>query len=453
MRKIVIGQILRDGKVMGTGFLVEPDIVMTVKHNVITADELITDEFEEKEIVFRIEDSDEVVGKTINLLEAIQKGIDCVFIRLNEVLSETEMYELIDVKNEIAGVGCQIIGFPKLASQKTTMLATITNTQEKKLIVNIKTENQLQNYEGVSGAPVIVLGNIVGVIIKQENSERLEALPIKYISKVLRCEKISIKKREIPISISEETFNLRSLTEKVEQVISMVGPRYSKELNIKTGTYSNLSFMLKKDGIAERLQEISSQMKDCTRKLLSFDSYNQDEEVLILVDSRKGITDIVEQLQTDSIILDSGSCNENKLIQILKNIKECEQNLIKIFEVEKKRFEEKNGIGTYNNKSWRGFMASYMCTFPAQYLDELWDAISMLPLIARLFDISLINNAGNRAILITGKGGIGKTHLLCDIVHDSVDKGIPAVLLLGDMFKGKDTVDNVIINWFQKEKQ
>ena len=44
-----------------------------------------------------------------------------------------------------------------------------------------------------------------------------------------------------------------------------------------------------------------------------------------------------------------------------------------------KRFEEKNGAGTYNNKSWRGFMASYMCTFPAQYLDELWDVISTLP--------------------------------------------------------------------------
>ena len=450
MRKIVIGQIFRDGKVMGTGFLVKPDIVMTVKHNVVTADELITDEFEEKEIVFRIEENDEVVGKTINLLEAIKKGIDCVFIRLNEVLSETEMYELIDVKNEIVGVGCQIIGFPKLTSQKTTMLATITNTQEKRLIVNIKTENQLQNYEGVSGAPVIVLGNIVGVIVKQENIERLEALPIKYINEVLKCEKISIKKKEIPISISEETFSLRSLTEKVEQVISMVGPRYSKELNIKTGTYSNLSFMLKKDGIAERLQDISSQMKDCIRKLLSFDSYNQDEEDLILADSRKRIIDIAEQLQTDSIILDSGSCDENKLIQILKNIKDCEQNLIKIFEVEKKRFEEKNGIGTYNNKSWRGFMASYMCTFPTQYLDELCDVISILPLIARLFDISLINNAGNRAIIITGKGGIGKTHLLCDIVHDYIDKGIPAVLLLGDMFKGKDTVDNVIINWFQK---
>lgn len=224
MRELVIGQILRDGKVMGTGFLVESDIVMTVKHNVVTADELITDEFEEKEIVFRIEDSDEVIGKTINLLEAIEKGIDCVFIRLREVLSENEMYGLVDVKNEIVGGGCQIIGFPKISSQKTTLFATITNVQEQKLIFNIKKENQLQNYEGVSGAPVIILGNIVGVITRQENSERLEALPINYINKVLKCEEILIKKKEIPINISEETFNLRSLKEKVAQVISMVGP-------------------------------------------------------------------------------------------------------------------------------------------------------------------------------------------------------------------------------------
>ena len=450
MRKIVIGQILRDGKVMGTGFLVEPDIVMTVKHNVVTADELIMDKFEEKEVKFRIKDGDEIVGKTIDLLEAIEKRIDCVFIRLNEVLSQTELYELIDVKNEIVGVGCQIIGFPKLASQKTTMLATIINTQENQLIVNIKKENQLQNYEGVSGAPVIILGNIVGIVTRQKDSERLEVLPIKYINTVLKCEEISIKNKEIPINISEETFNLKSLTEKVEQVVSMVGPRYSKKLNVKTGTYNILSFMLKKDGIVERFQDISSQIKNCIKKLREFDSYNQDEGDLVLEKSRKEINDIIEQLQTDSSVLGSDLCNESELIQVLKNIKESEQNLIKIFEIEKKRFEEKNGAGTYNNKSWRGFMASYMCTFPAQYLDELSDVILALPVIEKLFDTSLINNAGSRAILITGKGGIGKTHLLCDIVRDFIDQGIPAVLLLGDMFKGKYTVDNVIIDWFQK---
>lgn len=450
MRKIIVGQILRDGKVMGTGFLVGPDIAVTVKHNVIIAEELLQDEFEEKEIVFSMEDGDVVAGRTINLLEAIEKEIDCVFIRLEEVLSETKTYELIDAKNEIAGSRCQIIGFPKLVSHKTTMSATITNTQEEKLIVDINEENQLQNYEGVSGAPVIVVGNIVGIIIRQENSKRLEALPIKYINKILKCEEISIKKRGVPINISAETFNLKKITEKVEQVISMVGPRYSKELDVKTGTYSKLIFMLKKDGVVERLQDISSQIKECTKELLSFDSYNQEEENLVLEENRKGIAAIAEQLQADSIVLDSGTYNESELTQILKHLNKCEQNLIKIFEIEKKRFEEKNGAGTYNNKSWRGFMASYMCSFPTQYLDQLQEVIATLPLIGRLFDISLISNAANRAILITGKGGIGKTHLLCDIVHDFVDNGIPAVLLLGDMFKGKDTADNVIINWFQK---
>lgn len=450
MRKLIIGQILRNGKVMGTGFLVESDIVMTVKHNIVTANELIKDEFEEKEVVFRIADNDEVVGKTINLVEAIEKRIDCVLIRLSEVLSEEKMYELIDAKNEIAGSGCRIIGFPKLAREKATMSATIINTQEKELIINIKKENQLPDYEGLSGAPVIVLGNIVGVVKKQENSERIEALPIKYIHTVLKCEEISIKRREIPVNISEGIFNLKSLAEKVEQVISMVGPRYSKKLNVKTGTYRNLSFMLKKDATEKRLQDISSQMKECTKKLLEFDSYNQDERELVLEESREGITDIVEQLQNDSVVLDSGLCDGTRFIRMLKNIKDSEQNLTKIFEIEKKRFEEKNGAGTYNNKSWRGFMASYMCVFPTQYLDELREVISDIASITRLFDISLMNNAENRAVLITGKGGIGKTHLLCDIAHDFVNKGIPAVLLLGDMFKGKENVDNVIMNWFQK---
>lgn len=450
MRKLVIGQILRNGKVMGTGFLVESDIVMTVKHNIVTANELIKDEFEEEEVVFRIADNDEVVGRTINLVEAIEKRIDCVLIRLREVLSEEKMYELTDAENEIVGVGCQIIGFPKLATKKTTICGTITDTQEEKLIITIKKEDQLQNYEGVSGAPIIVLGNIIGIAKKQENSEKIEALPIKYIHTVLKCEEITIKKRVIPVNVSEGIFNLKSLTQKVEQVISMVGPRYSKELNVKTGTYSNLSFMLKKDATEKRLRDISSQMKDCAGKLCEFDSYNHEKAPLVLEKSRKEISAISEQLRTDSMILESGSCDEDELTRILKNVKDSEQKLTEIFEIEKKRFEEKNGIGTYNNQSWRGFMASYMCVFPTEYLDELRNVISVLSSVRRLFDISLMNNVKNQAVLITGKGGIGKTHLLCDIVQGFVKKGIPAVLLLGDMFKGRETADNVIMNWFQK---
>ena len=57
----------------------------------------------------------------------------------------------------------------------------------------------------------------------------------------------------------------------------------------------------------------NSNEKLLMKKLIKFDSYNQDEEDLVLAESRKGITDIVEQLQTDSIVLDSDSYDERIL--------------------------------------------------------------------------------------------------------------------------------------------
>ena len=44
MKKIIVGEILKSNKVIGTGFLVAPDIVITAKHNVLTADDILENE-------------------------------------------------------------------------------------------------------------------------------------------------------------------------------------------------------------------------------------------------------------------------------------------------------------------------------------------------------------------------------------------------------------------------
>lgn len=81
-----------------------------------------------------------------------------------------------------------------------------------------------------------------------------------------------------------------------------------------------------------------------------------------------------------------------------------------------------------------------MCTFPTHYLDELKSVITVLPIIAGLFDDILLINPDKKAILITGQGGIGKTHLLCDVVNNYIERDIPAILLLGDKFNINETV-------------
>ena len=43
MREITTGKILKDQKVTGTGFLVAENIVVTAKHNVLTAEDIVDD--------------------------------------------------------------------------------------------------------------------------------------------------------------------------------------------------------------------------------------------------------------------------------------------------------------------------------------------------------------------------------------------------------------------------
>lgn len=48
-------------------------------------------------------------------------------------------------------------------------------------------------------------------------------------------------------------------------------------------------------------------------------------------------------------------------------------------------------------------------------------------------------------LLLTGEAGIGKTHLLCDVVENRIKEGLPAVLVFGEFFKNRIDVWHQII--------
>ena len=111
MREITTGKILKDQKVTGTGFLVAENIVVTAKHNVLAAEDIVDDStIHEQEIWFLITEDDPVRGKTMNLREAEKRGVDCVFIRLEEKLSERPITVLTEAENDITGDFCKISG-------------------------------------------------------------------------------------------------------------------------------------------------------------------------------------------------------------------------------------------------------------------------------------------------------------------------------------------------------
>lgn len=447
MSKIIVGQILKNDEVVGTGFLVSPDIVMTAKHNLVTVDEIYKENFKEKEVIFRFNKTDAVSGCTINLVEAIDKGIDCVYIRLEEVLSDKEIPILVENENSIKDYSCSIVGYPKLSSCEMSLEGTIVSEGDE-IYVWIKKEDRLQEYQGLSGAPLIISGNVIGIIIIQENTEQLKALSTKYIIKNLSSDALKSVKRDIPNCLFDIDVGMTMLKSKVEQIMKIVGPRYSKKLNVKTSTYSELSFILNKDSVKDMLSKVGNKIGICINKLN--DAVSNNENTLIKQENKNTIYDIIDELQKDSGML-CPCANEDELKRVLSNLKGYINKLEEVFQIEKTCFEEKYGEGTYNNKSWRGFMASHMCSFPAQYLDSLKEAKNLLQEIGNIFDIDLIRKANSRAILILGRGGIGKTHLLCDIVNKNLNQNLPAVLILGELFMDSKTADEIIMNWYKKD--
>ena len=148
MKKIIVGRILKDNEVVGTGFLVAPNIVITAKHNLLTGDDIVEKKYEEKNVVFRINNDEEVSGITINLCESVAKEIDCVYIRLDERLCGNKLQNLIACENDITDYDCYTKGFPKLSREETKLYGKIVSNKEL-ITVSIDKKDRLQNYEGL----------------------------------------------------------------------------------------------------------------------------------------------------------------------------------------------------------------------------------------------------------------------------------------------------------------
>ena len=194
MNKLITGQIFINDVRKGTGFLVSSNILITAKHNIISADDLIDNNLNEKEIKFVFNDTDSVLGKTSNLLNAVESNIDCVYINLYENIIEENINILVEPTNNISGFECNILGYPKICNHKINLTGKIHSFSHEEIRISINSETQLQNYEGFSGSPLIVSNNVVGVIVSQENVNTLIALPLEYIFKELNCNHFYSKK-------------------------------------------------------------------------------------------------------------------------------------------------------------------------------------------------------------------------------------------------------------------
>mgnify|MGYP001686346368 CR=1 FL=1 len=80
----ITGKILEKNKVVGTGFLITPNLFITARHNVHNN---IDGEPDEKEVFINLAKIGNIKGKTINLKNSYLKRMDIVAIKLENSIT------------------------------------------------------------------------------------------------------------------------------------------------------------------------------------------------------------------------------------------------------------------------------------------------------------------------------------------------------------------------------
>ena len=220
---------LHCGSAEGTAFMINNSIALTVTHCVLDAVD------EEKDIVLTFYNVD---GREKFIVEAeLVSGIPnspVAILKLKEAV-ETKYLELVCYEDKIArGEKLISYGYPKVKGDEGYPVDLLVNdylndnvSSDYDIATNIKSDNRLRDFSGMSGSPVIYRNQVIGLLIE----ERLEnggtysqAIDLKVISN--QKVKVLYEKKDIPVLV-------RSYYELEKNVASAQLPKeyHRKEIN------------------------------------------------------------------------------------------------------------------------------------------------------------------------------------------------------------------------------
>lgn len=207
------------------------------------------------------------------------------------------------------------------------------------------------------------------------------------------------------------------------------GPRYSSELNVQLPIAEVFEGLRRTEAFAKRPRKLFGSLK---RALLTLQSQNFSEEFL-----EEGLS-VIQQAESLTSLLyrcEFHAVTKLPLDELVSNARATSEQAWKLYiaimhwdrEEEAKRKKEHEATGK----------PDYMFTYSSarSTIKETLLKISSIADSAAEVGSSSAARSGNEALLlVSGKAGMGKTHLFVDVALQCVKQGQPAVLLLGQQF-------------------
>ncbi len=414
---------IKCGNKKGTAFLISKNRALTAFH--------VVTEYESNEIICT-----DILGKKVkaSLSDKVTEGYKKLDVALLELESDIQLkdeYIFTDFSEIKRGTYWTSRGFPsaKEITGDNILLgdSNIVNQQLKvlrnnKIDIELEHSKKLLRYAGYSGSPLIINSSIAGIINKEllENGEskELTALSIKHFKELLIGEGVEVKDKKTSESNPlRKTLSNQWFTRHIEKSVSDLGVRYTPEVNVKTEITKKVNALLLNEDFFD---DIRAEFHDYLVKINKFISTligkkNQDKST----ESGCNFSDLVKCVNSAKTSIQkhfekyiSNKLNSIDINYLLEKSSEIDNIVCQVIEYE--RDKKNSSINHYLNETKSAYQHFHY------FLNQ-----------------SYINLANSPYLLLKGKAGTGKSHLLADTVVNQRNRQVPSILLLGQHFSSE----------------
>jgi hypothetical protein len=261
--------------------------------------------------------------------------------------------------------------------------------------------------------------------LKINKCETLKKLHIEetYKEKIFDISEELIQIKLLLRSIDEKlTFHLNDdwLNEKNRQAIADLGGRYTPELNVKLEIAKIFEGLGRTSNFSELFYSHIDSFLIKGNKLSTCDEISSQLSVI-----SKSLTDIITLYQE----IDFSKLTKIPTNELCKNITSCNNAVAESESVLWKLREEAKAAGESNDYSDK-----YSST-----LRELRDFDYECNKLSAFLNSITVNLSNNPFLLLEGEAGIGKSHLLADVVETRIKSGSPSLFLLGQQLTSDES--------------
>mgnify|MGYP003864747405 CR=1 FL=1 len=283
-----------------------------------------------------------------------------------------------------------------------------------------KTEllNKFSNYPNILPPTQEQLKRFYAILtLKINKCKTLKSLHYKetYKEKIFDISDELIKIKLLLRSIDEKlTFNLSDdwLNEKNRQAIADLGGRYTPELNVKLEIAKIFDGLGRTNNFPELFYSHLDSFLIKGKKLSSCDEISSS-----LSELARSLNDIVNLYQE----IDFSKLNEIPTNKFTDYVSKCQVAIDESESILRKLREESKKAGETNHYSDK-----YSST-----LRKLRDFDYACSNLLAFINSTTVKLANNPFLLLEGKAGVGKSHLLADVIKSRIASGYPSLFILG----------------------